>query len=738
MIKKDGRVKKPKFGVIAKKIRKSTSILIPILFISIAYGILFLFLHNKILFTPDFGESDAFHLNISFKYFLAQNLKQGTFPFWTNILEGGYPLFSEGQIGSLFLPNIIFLKLLPFADAYNALLIFSLLCLSVGFFLFLTELKIASYLAFLYSLLFTFSGAISLRWVHLNLIQSFSLTPLLFYFLLKLRKTNKMRYSLLFSLFLSQMIFAGHVQVVFISLFGLCLWYIGILIQEKRFNLSKVMKLFLLIAFGCVLSFSQLLPTYILSQQTSRNIIVDYPTATSFPLSWSHLISYVIPYALGDPRKGTYPAFSSFWGIFWENTPYIGIPFFLLLFIGIFYRVKIIVKEKLLWYLGGFFGFFILMALGKNSPLYFFFTFPPFNFFRTPPKYLLMANFFLILSGAMITNVFLRYYKKTLFSVIFVVLLTFNIYQLISFAFQYHVFVDKNKILSQPTSLSYIKPASHIIVLGSMDAWNSVFTKVGWVEPKSIQSYLFFLNFLYPNSNLIFHRSVYDINIGTFRLNRPDYLKQYIINSIPKAEKPKKSVFQLLHILGIDTIVSSYEIRSDDLHLIKILKFNTYTVFIYRIPSVNSSFFYIPKTTQNIVYLEDFKSLLEQGRITIDVAAVENSPNEVIQNNSDYTIRTAYDRETRALIQGVFKKDTFVVFRDNYYPEWSVFIDGKKTTMYKTNLVHMGVFVPKGNHTIVLQYENRYFWYGVYISIAACIIFLIIYALKKLLLLERS
>ena len=86
--RKDGSVKKPNDGTIAEKRTSRRSNFICIVLIILAYLAFFFLMRDKLLFTPYFGESDAYHFNLSLKHFLSQNLKNNTLPFWTNQLSG--------------------------------------------------------------------------------------------------------------------------------------------------------------------------------------------------------------------------------------------------------------------------------------------------------------------------------------------------------------------------------------------------------------------------------------------------------------------------------------------------------------------------------------------------------------------------------------------------------------------------------------------------------------------------
>ena len=50
------------------------------------------------------------------------------------------------------------------------------------------------------------------------------------------------------------------------------------------------------------------------------------------------------------------------------------------------------------------------------------------------------------------------------------------------------------------------------------------------------------------------------------------------------------------------------------------------------------------------------------------------------------------------------KDDGFLVFSGTYFPGWKTFIDGAETTIYVTNGIMQGIYVPEGEHEIVFKY----------------------------------
>lgn len=46
-----------------------------------------------------------------------------------------------------------------------------------------------------------------------------------------------------------------------------------------------------------------------------------------------------------------------------------------------------------------------------------------------------------------------------------------------------------------------------------------------------------------------------------------------------------------------------------------------------------------------------------------------------------------------------------LILTDSYYPGWQATLDGEAVTIYEADLLFRGVFVPEGEHQLVLRYE---------------------------------
>jgi hypothetical protein len=373
------------------------------------------------------------------------------------------------------------------------------------------------------------------------------------------------------------MIFAGHFQTVFIALFSLIVFWLTYLFFQKKpikKAIRQILFLIFLILSGILFSLPQILSTYNLSKLSNRGLFLDYDTTTSFPLNWINLINFFNPYFFGNPKNGTYPPFSSSWGIFWENTPYVGGIFFALFIFSLIlsYKKRLIPKDFYLYFLLSL--FFLFIALGKNSFLYFIYNFPPFNFFRTPSKFLLITNFFLIFSFSVIINqLFNKSNLKVKILIVFFLILSIS--QLLLIVFQYHLFLPAKSVLSSPEIANYIKNNQMILSLGQEDDWNRIFIRSGWDEKKDINGYLFLKNFLYPNSNLLFDKKIFGVNTGGLKIKRAEYINDLIKNQIKFNYQEifiSDNLKDLFDVLGIKYIISPKKINSHHFYLKKKIK----------------------------------------------------------------------------------------------------------------------------------------------------------------------
>jgi hypothetical protein len=62
---------------------------------------------------------------------------------------------------------------------------------------------------------------------------------------------------------------------------------------------------------------------------------------------------------------------------------------------------------------------------------------------------------------------------------------------------------------------------------------------------------------------------------------------------------------------------------------------------------------------------------------------------------------------TRIELKTNLSNSQVLVYQQNFYTGWKVFVDGKEQELLKSNFTHMAVFVPAGEHAVVFKYENK-------------------------------
>jgi len=187
---------------------------------------------------------------------------------------------------------------------------------------------------------------------------------------------------------------AGHAQVTWYSLLLAGLW-IGFWGWHNRgvkgwliawFNYLTAMLI------GVSMAAVQLLPTAEYLLQSQRASAVDYSLAMTYSFWPWRLLGLLAPGFFGSPVWGDYWGYANYW----EDAIYIGIlPVFLALG-ALFKKNKL---GHLRWFLMILLPLTILLALGKNTPIFpwLYHHIPGFNLFQAPARWMIWVEFALAL-----------------------------------------------------------------------------------------------------------------------------------------------------------------------------------------------------------------------------------------------------------------------------------------------------------------------------------------------------
>lgn len=664
---------------------------------------------------PDFGESDVLHLNFPFKQILSASLKSKSWPLWTPNLAGGFPILAEGQIGTFYIPNLLLFRFLPAVTAYNLNLIISFALAYLGIYLLGRSIKLSKVSSSFAATVFTFSGFLSVHLNHFNLIQAASLLPLLFWSALLLWRKPELPFIILFAFFLSQQIFTGHFYIVFISLFGIILFLLTYSLLATKWSSRRILSFLFSLIIGISFSGIQLLPTIELWQLSARSGGLDFNTITSFPYPPKHLLAFINPYIFGNPADGTYPPFSSDWGIFWENTAYVGLLPLILALGSIFFLKDKLVKTFLFIVFISF-----LLVFGRYSPLYLIFSFPPFNFFRVPSKFLLFTTFSLTLLSAVVFEKLLSRIttrgKICIVSIIFLLVIV-DVYH---FSYNYPPATPAFFWTQMPETAKFLQDKEgRIIAIGAALPWNDVFLKKGWQDMKPYQ---YFRNSLFPNYNTLFSIPSIDLNTGGLIPKRFSYFtaigKEVEIDGKEKEATLSAVTLNLLSLSGVRFFISPFNIISQPKlkEIYSVSPPPDYNLPTFRIfqndLSVPRS--YLSFQTEKVTTIEQlYRKLNQKDFIKQKKTLVEND-NFVLNSNGkgEGLVNITSGSDTEIVMETQSDRESILVLTDSQYPGWHAYIDGREANIETVNLIQKGILLPEGVHRVVFSFKSSSFEVG--------------------------
>lgn len=705
-------------------------ILLPIIFfINLFYP------SSTILVTPDFGQSDVWNLNYPLKDYLSQNLKTRTIPIWTDSLAGGYPILAEGQMGIFNITNLIFFSIFPTWLAFNLSYVIIFLTTSLGSYFYGKTIKLSSLQSLWLSIIFTFSGIFIVHLQHFNLIQSASFLPLIFAITELLIQKRKLIFALILSIIISQQYLSGFPQVSFITLFGLLIYFI-LRVKSQKQDRKKISLLFILAGFFALgLSAIQLLPSQEFVSQSIRNKGVSLSEITRFPYPTKHLLTFIFPFLFGNPANGTYPPFNKNWGIFWENTAYVGILPIIFLMFALIINIG---KKNLKFVYITIFIISILLTFGNNSPLYILFTIFPFNLFRVPSRFLLLVAWSIaILSSYGLKNIQIKLSKTKIGNIFIMLFFIIASYQLFNFGRNFIVLDKTENWLKKPKSVEVLNklPKGKVYSISSALNWNKEFLKNGWKNPSE---FLFFSNNLTPNINLLYDIQSLGVypSLVTRRYSLIDSLinQGFSFNYLKNEVAISTASANLLSMSNVKYIISAYKIASQDFSLISKIQSDNDDKknFIYKTKYAVDQFRLVGnyKSIQTIkegIFLLtsnnfDFKNeVILEKVLTEKIREGKNSLS--IKNETGNNIQLNISTEENSLL----------IISNSFFPGWASYINGQKVPIFPANINQQAVFIPKGKHQITLKYESESFRGGSIISLVVSIFvfFSLVFLIRK-------
>jgi hypothetical protein len=135
--------------------------------------------------------------------------------------------------------------------------------------------------------------------------------------------------------------------------------------------------------------------------------------------------------------------------------------------------------------------------------------------------------------------------------------------------------------------------------------------------------------------------------------------------------------------------------------------------FVNKISLVDNTFKYFAEGPQ-----DDPRTVVVTEKLSSPLKIPKAEPNTVVINlnerndDSDRTINLLSKTNNKLVVKTKNKNDSILIYNDNFFPGWKVFIDGEEKELLLTNHTFKGVFVPNGEHLIEFVFDPLIFKLG--------------------------
>ena len=311
------------------------------------------------------GDQDAVFFFFPAYRFVADQIRSGELPFWTNFLYSGSPFYGAWHAGVFNPINLIYLfgttsrtltLSLEISFVISLLATFAY-CRIIGF-----QRRSSIIAAIIYAL----SGFAVGRTLYPGLLHGYAIAPLVLYFVEKLSRSGRWRDMAAGSFIFAWQIFASHPQPLVYSTLLVCFYALFKLRFEIRNRWRFLRQFILMLLAGAGLAAVQLIPFWEFARQSIRR---EWPfeSFTAHSIHPVSLLTTLFPFFHGS-GKTIYQL--PFWGVYWHHNEaqiYLGAIAIGLAIAGALAAARARYRTGLFWSLAGTAG--LILALGKYSGL---------------------------------------------------------------------------------------------------------------------------------------------------------------------------------------------------------------------------------------------------------------------------------------------------------------------------------------------------------------------------------
>ncbi len=710
---------------------------------------MFIFMGKQILMKEAMLRGDFLAQFYPWMKVYAGSIKDFTFPFWSRYFHSGFPLMAEGQIGGFYPLNILMFFLLPFKLAYNYSVVFHFVLAGCFSYAYAKRVGADQWGGALAALLFCFGSAYAGAFYNIVTLRTLIWFPLVLLLFQYFISSKKIVYIIIAGIIAGIQFLAGFIQLaayssIFYIIYMAYSFYLKRVSWKKSISAISIFSLLVII-----IASPQLLLTYNLAQTTAR-------TSSSLGFALWKSFSPISLFSIIFPK----------WMGFLGQQLFIGVFSLIFLLYGIVYHRKNYTVKALI--IVGVLAF--LAALGKYNPLYvLMLKVTGFYSFRNPSKFLFFTIFCAsIITGIGFSRFFIERNNKHIKAVAKVLCIITASSIALFFASKAFLIIFRGRIIAlvQSYTLKYVYGKPHHRY--SLDAYTDKIKGIYQSSLECLSLNDFFVAFsllmvlivlliciyMYKNPGKVRRLKapifcLIFIDLYVYSFYGTGFTNNISFNSARPKESNALSVLrsddELFRILPFDLTGSNMPfwakpnanilVNIDSIAAYTPLAEESYAKHLSALEVIDSSLGVLKPSDGSLMNkhqelrLLNVKYIVSTRRLNYQfLKTITQEESLFLYELSDYLPRVFFTTGIEGVIASdksaniqliKYKdgyceadidtgKDGFLVFSENYYPGWHVYIDGKKEDLLEIKGLVQGVFLKAGRRRAVFKYRPNF------------------------------
>ena len=629
-------------------------------------------------------------------YLYDKIVKEHSFPFWTEKMYSGFPIYADMENAYLNPANVASILLFGPKLSYKVLHLLEYLVGSLSLY-FLLKRKGIGLLGFtVANVIFYFNTFFINHQIHFGMIMALYLFPTALLMADLFLEKRQLRYIVFTSLVIANAVLWGHIQSVAMLLLGLTAFMVVFTYKKIR---PSIFLFFFLALFALIVieTLPQMLPTYELLKTSSRDGGTDYLKGS---LSPKMAIFAFVPYLLGESNnffgRDISPDFR-----YNEIYFYSGISAFILAFLALL----VLKKSRMVILAFVFIWIFLLFGFMESNQLFPAGT-PLITYLREWERTAILLVFGIaILAGIFVEKIEKIALRNLKSGILFVIWPLIYLGVLIE--------MDRGKTakkLDIYASYHYIQTYPFFPMLRAITLSLAGIFLVLFVV-KKIAPHIF-SKILWPIKILIIAIVFFDLlyfsrDVLSFRLQN---VINYPVGVVPQELAGKRAILGQLDIRGMESLYyanwSPYGTGQ--------LKEGDYVDYYGRLGIDLRG-----ATSSNTEIPLDLHNLKDAGITAVtqlDGKTVFLAENKLDLLKNNLAGQYVEKKEGRIIMQIENPTAGNISTYLKYSPYWRVEVDGEKTTTTKAS-IFLDFFLPQGEHLVKLTYYPEPFFRGIFLSL---------------------